>query len=875
MKLPQTAPHTAVREVVLNNRGDMEGLDLIPELDRVSPGHHLCQLYRSDVDRLEVACAFIHQGLERGQKVIYVAEEDVLEAVRSGLAGSGADLRRALRSGQLSLRSPEEVYGAPATFDLGATLDVWNREADSLAGGRWTCLRAAGDMSWALEDPSCWERLIVYEAEINRFPSAQSCILLCQYDARGFDANFQLSLLHTHPRMLVGKELYDNIYYVPPGEFLENMVPQSVLEYHLEELRDRKQALLEIQSAREYAEAIVDTVREPLLVLDPDLRVVTANRSFYRTFRTKPEETEGRLVYELGDRQWDIPPLRRLLEEIIPGNTFFEDFEVDTEFPIIGHRNMLLNARRIHGRDERTRLILLSIEDVTERRKAEEELRRREDYFQHLVENAFDAVTLLDAGGRHVYASPSVKEVLGWEPEELLGKTPFEFMHPDDLPEVMKTFKRGLDNPGTVQHVIHRFRRPDGSWRYVESVGASFLQDPHVEGVVINCRDITERRVAEERLQRLNRMFRSLGADFLANMEAALTACRDILSGDLAAYARPEDGKLSILTTEPGEEGFLLLEQATRFTGWPLLRDPNQRPLLLTGLKAGEGGDPLAGRRFSRYSFLGHPVSRPGKEPGVLALYCRDIREFGAEDLEVMAVLARTLSIEEERLAREENLKNFIDIASHELRHPITLIKGYALSLKERWHNLEDAQAQEMLSAIDEGTERLTRLVEGLLDLSRIERGILQLDTVKVEVLPLIQKVVREMRGADRNLVLRTLGETGSCRVDPERISQVLVILLENAFKFSPYGEVVELEVEAHPSHLLFSVMDRGPGVEEEKRELIFDRFYQVEQARYHSKPGLGMGLYIAREIVERHGGRLWYEPRSGGGSVFRFTVPR
>jgi len=597
----------------------MEGLDLIPELKRASPGDHLCQLYETEEERHEVTCAFLLQGLERGEKVIYVGAEEVLQRVRSGLSGMGVDVARVMRSGQLSLRQPGEVYGSPATFDLHSTLQVWSREAEAPGKGRWSCLRAAGDMSWALAYPSCWQKLLVYEAEINRFPASDKCILLCQYDARGFDPNFQLSLLHTHPRVLVGKEIYDNIYYVPPGEFLENMVPQSVLEYHIEELRARKRAMLEIQSAREYAEAIVDTVREPLLVLDPHLRVVTANRSFYRTFRVNPEETEGRLIYELGNRQWDIPSLRELLEEVVPGNTFFEDYEVDHEFPHIGRRTMLLNARRIYGREGGTQLILLSMEDATERKAAEEELRRREDYFQHLVENAFDAFTVLDAEGKHVYASPSVRKVLGWEPEELLGKTPFEFMHPDDLPAVMASFQRGMDNPGTIQHIIHRFRRPDGEWRIVESLGMNLLGDPHVGGVIINCRDITERKLAEERLQKLNRMFLSLGADFLANMESAVAACREILGGDIAAYARLEQDKLSLLTTEPGEEGFLFLDDPSRFTGWPLfLRQDNPQPLILSGLRAPEGsaGDPLAAKRLSRYSFLGYPVRRLGKTVG-------------------------------------------------------------------------------------------------------------------------------------------------------------------------------------------------------------------------------------------------------------------
>jgi signal transduction histidine kinase len=149
----------------------------------------------------------------------------------------------------------------------------------------------------------------------------------------------------------------------------QRLAELEVLESHLEE------AERAIEEAREYAQSIVATVREPLIVLDADLRVVSASRSFYRTFKVSPEETEGQLIYELGDRQWDIPRLRELLEGILPQNSVFNDFVVEHDFPTIGRRMMVLNARRIHGQGDSTRLILLAIEDETDRKRAEQALR--------------------------------------------------------------------------------------------------------------------------------------------------------------------------------------------------------------------------------------------------------------------------------------------------------------------------------------------------------------------------------------------------------------------------------------------------------------------------------------------------------------------
>ena len=132
------------------------------------------------------------------------------------------------------------------------------------------------------------------------------------------------------------------------------------------------------EDIQNYAQNIVDTVREPLLILDATLRVRSANRAFYQTFRVSPADTEGRLVYELGNGQWDIPELRTLLEKIVPKSSVFDDYQLEHTFPVIGRRVMLLNARRLQaGYDGE--LLVLAMEDVTERRRVEEEVAKAKD----------------------------------------------------------------------------------------------------------------------------------------------------------------------------------------------------------------------------------------------------------------------------------------------------------------------------------------------------------------------------------------------------------------------------------------------------------------------------------------------------------------
>jgi two-component system CheB/CheR fusion protein len=154
------------------------------------------------------------------------------------------------------------------------------------------------------------------------------------------------------------------------------------------DITGRKQAEREVQAAGEFAQSIVDTVREPLVVLTHKLRVHSANESFYRTFQVTRGDTEGRLIYELGNQQWNIPELRRLLEEVLPQAKQLDDFMVEHAFETIGHRVMLLNARQIDS----VQLILLALQDITERRRGETERELLTYELSHRVKNVFAVI---------------------------------------------------------------------------------------------------------------------------------------------------------------------------------------------------------------------------------------------------------------------------------------------------------------------------------------------------------------------------------------------------------------------------------------------------------------------------------------------------
>jgi len=266
------------------------------------------------------------------------------------------------------------------------------------------------------------------------------------------------------------------------------------------QIAERKRAEETFERVQKYAESIVETIREPLIVLTPDLRVITANHSFYGAFQVTPEETEGRFVYSLGDHAWDIPSLRELLEEIIPQNAYFNDFEVDHEFPVIGRRTMRLNARRIYREGQDTDRILLALEDITDRNRSEEALKISETRYRRLFESAQDGILILDAEtGQISDVNPFLGEMLGYSHEEFLGKKLWE-IGPFKNMEASKAAFSELQSKGYVRYNDLPLETKEGRPIAVEFVSNVYLVNRH-KVIQCNIRDITERKLIAEALQ--------------------------------------------------------------------------------------------------------------------------------------------------------------------------------------------------------------------------------------------------------------------------------------------------------------------------------------------------------------------------------------
>src|SRR6188472_1462246 len=193
---------------------------------------------------------------------------------------------------------------------------------------------------------------------------------------------------------------------------------------------ERRSLVGDIQN---YAQNIVDTVREPLLILDATLRVQSANRAFYQTFHVSAEETEGHLMYELGNGQWDIPDLRTLLEDIVPKSSVFDDFELDHTFPLIGRRVMLLNARKLEA-GQHGELLVLAMEDVTARKRAEEALVKAGALQSAIFNSANFSSIATDEKGVIQLFNVGAERMLGYAAADVLNTiTPADISDPEEV----------------------------------------------------------------------------------------------------------------------------------------------------------------------------------------------------------------------------------------------------------------------------------------------------------------------------------------------------------------------------------------------------------------------------------------------------------
>ena len=649
----------------------------------------------------------------------------------------------------------------------------------------------------------------------------------------------------------------------------ERKVEGAVLVLH--DIDVLKRNAEEITQAREYAEAIVRTGRDMVLVLNADLRVHSANDAFYKAFQTSAKETEGRLIYDLGNGQWNIPKLRTLLEEIIPRNTFFADYEVAHEFERIGRSTMLLNARMLTDPTGAPRRILLGIHDITERLEAEAKFRRSELRYRRLFESAKDGVLILDGVTAKITDSnPFMTELLGYSREEFLDKELCDIDLIKDRGECERVVKQ-LQAGQIVRYDDLPLKTKSGQALDVEMVANLYHENGH-EVIQCNIRDITERKRSRVALHESEERFRRLLQDLTDYAVLALDT-----EGKICSWNEGAERILGYRAEEILGQHFSRLfveeEAAEGRPAWVLRTAATQgRAETEHWLRRKDGSRFWAsGITSRRRDDTGTPV---GFVKVLRDLTRRKEMEEALHDAREQ-LLRQNAELErevEERTARLQEMVGELEAVSysiaHDMRAPLRTMMSFARLVQTEHADQLNETARHYLERIVTGSQRLDRLVIDVLTYSRVRRERLSLHPVNVD--KLIEEAINtqpEFQSPSAEIEIqrpmhRVMGNEAA-------LMQCVNNLLSNAVKFVLPDTVPRVRVwsEEINGDVRLWFEDNGIGIALEDRERIFSLFARLNPASQFE--GTGVGLTIVRKAVERMSGRVGVESEPGRGSRF------
>lgn len=636
-----------------------------------------------------------------------------------------------------------------------------------------------------------------------------------------------------------------------------------------------------VEDIENYAQNIVDTIREPLLILDATLRVQSANRAFYQTFQVSACETEGRLIYELGNGQWDIPDLRTLLEDIVPKSSMFDDFELEHSFPVIGRRFMLLNARKLQA-GQHGELLVLAMEDVTTRKKAEEDLISA-GALQNAIFNSanFSSIATDEKGVIQIF-NVGAERMLGYVAAEVMNQiTPADISDPLEVIARAKVLSSELQTtitPGFEALVFKASRgiediyeltyiRKDGT-RFPAIVSVTALRDAqeNIIGYLLIGTDNTARKQVEAERMLLDQRVR-----------------------DLQFYTRSliESNIDALITTDP--RGIISdvnkqMEELTGCTRDELIGAPFKD--YFTNPEFAEAGIKLvlAQGKVTDYELTAR--ARDGTQTIVSynasTIYDRDRKLQGvfaaARDVNERSRLEKQMQLQAAELSDLHRRKDeFLAMLSHELRSPLAPISNAVQMLGLQRSN-ENAFQKEARGIIERQINQLQHLVDDLLEVSRIRTGMVQLRKVSVAVGDIIRSAVETVRplilqrGHQINVTIPT--ELIWLHADAARLAQVLVNLLTNAAKYTDPNGTIWLSAEQSGEECILRVKDTGVGITPELLPCIFDLFTQAERSLDRSQGGLGIGLALVQRLTELHGGKVEVFSTLRQGSEFVVRLP-
>ena len=456
-----------------------------------------------------------------------------------------------------------------------------------------------------------------------------------------------------------------------------------------------------------------------------------------------------------------------------------------------------------------------------------------------LLDAIGDAVFVIDTQWRYTYVNKKAEELAGRPCAELLGSTIWEL-----FPET------GATNFSAEMHRAVQQNTPTCIETYYPPLQKWFESRiyPSAAGLVVLSQDITERKQAEEALQYLE-IERGKYAALISSSDDAIVS--KTLDGTITSWNHAAERMFGYTAEEAvGQHITLIIPPELHQEEEEIIRKLRQ------------------GIRIRHYETV--RVRKDGTKVDV-SLSISPIKD-SAGNIIGAAKIARDIT---ERMELERRKDEFISMASHELKTPITTLKGFTGLLLRKLERQGRQEEVPMLTRMDAQIDRLTKLIDELLDVSKVQAGQLDYEEEPVDLAALLQETVEILQPTSptHTLIVR---ETTHAMImgDKDRLGQVLTNLISNAIKYSPQANQVDLSITTSNKTVTLRVRDYGVGIPKAQQKHIFDRFYRGRVSHSKAFPGLGMGLYITHEIVKRHGGEITVESEEGKGSTFVVSLP-
>ncbi|MEW6554226.1 MAG: PAS domain-containing sensor histidine kinase [Actinomycetota bacterium] len=598
-----------------------------------------------------------------------------------------------------------------------------------------------------------------------------------------------------------------------------------------------------------YFRLLIDNTLDMITVLDVEGLVVYNSPAVKTYLGYEPGELNGRFAFELIHPD-DRETLLASYSDGVRSPSAVQHWEYRFQ-----HKNgswrfiESMGTNLLDNPDVRG--VVVTSRDITDRKRIEEALKRSEEYFRVVMENTMDIIMIIDASASITYINRSSKSILGYNPEEMLGRNALDFVHPEDASAAAETVAAAAKDPGFSPLREVRAIHKDGSICHLEGIGKNFLDHPAVEGIVLSFRDISDRKRAEGELRESEELYRTL----------VTTSPDGITVTDMNAdiiFVSPQLVKMHGF--EHAEEmlgtsalDLIAPEDRERATGElaQMMRSGYARNVELTLLRKD-------GSHFQA-DLSAALIRDAAGEPRRMVSYTRDISERKKMDAELRE--------------RNEELEAFAHTISHDLLSPVAVVEGYAKAALEADAEGRPEAERECLEAIARGARRMSDLINSLLQYA--QAGHMDIRESDVDPEEVLLEVLIDLKDEALRRGVGIEVATGLPRiaVDAVKLRQVLSNLISNALKHmgdNPRPEVA-IGATVDGPFATFCVRDNGIGIPPELHERVFEPFKHFSLA---GTQGLGIGLSTVRRAVTAWGGKVWVRSRPGEGAAFFFTAP-